>query len=66
MALNPTVNKVIDKGSIKLLGKHSLSIGEVVLFIIAIVLLAKKGGVSLTNKWVILSLILILVAFLVW
>lgn len=66
MALNNTVNKIREKGSIKIYGQHSLGIGELVLFAIAIVLLAKKASVNLANKWVILALILIFLAFVVW
>lgn len=66
MALNATVNKIVDKGAIKVYGKRSLNIGEIVLFAIAIILLAKKASVNLANKWVIVALVLIFLAFVIW
>lgn len=66
MALYTVVNKVESAGSYKIYGKRSLSIGEVVLLILAIVLMAKKGGVNLANRWVLAALALIVIAFVVW
>jgi len=66
MGLNPIVDKVEEKGAIKVYGKRSLSIGEIIFLAIAIVLMALKGGVDVKNKWVILSLLLIVLAFIIW
>lgn len=66
MALNKTVDKIRQQGAIKIYGQHSLNLGELILYIIAIILMAKKGAVNVTNKWVILALVLIFLSFILW
>ena len=66
MALNKVVDKVEEKGAIKIYGKRSLTLGEIIFLAIAVYLMAKKGGVNVKNQWVIVALLLIVIAFIIW
>lgn len=65
MAVNELVEKVRVKGDIPIYGSRSMNLGEFIFLVIAIALMW-KGGVNVKNKFVIIALLLIALAFIVW
>lgn len=60
------MNKVEAEGARKIYGKHTLTLGELVLTAIAIIIMYAKARDSLKNKYVILALVLIILSMIIW
>ena len=64
--VSDVLEKVRSEGSIRIYGKQSLNLGELIFLAVAIVIMAKKGNVNVTNRFVLVALLLLVLAFVIW